>query len=131
MSSNSAVVSSALARTQQSARTKFINAARIQESITAPLERRVLRWLAERTPRWINSDHLTMLGFAAQFAAGSGFALAHWTKWGLPLVVAAIALNWLGDSLDGTLARYQRDRLLPITHGIDPATLGSLGLVGR
>src|SRR5438067_13670371 len=85
MSSNSAVVSGTPARTQQSTRTKFINAVRIQESITAPLERRALRWLAERTPRWINSDHLTLLGFAAQFAAGCGFALAHWTKWGLVL----------------------------------------------
>src|SRR5436309_14444662 len=88
----------------------FTSAVRVQRSLVAPIEKETLIWLAERTPRWINSDHLTLLGFAAQFAAGSGFALAHWTKWGLALVVAAIALNWLGDSLDGTLARYRNQQ---------------------
>jgi len=91
-------------------RTTFTNATRIQQSFTAPMERRALRWLAERTPARINSDHLTLLGFSAQFAAGAGFALARWSKWGLAMAIAAIMVNWLGDSLDGTLARFRNQQ---------------------
>lgn len=94
----------------RSRRPGFINAVRIQESFTAAIERRVLRWFAERMPARVNSDHLTVLGFAAQFGAGGSFAFARWSKWGLPLAIACIALNWFGDSLDGTLARLRNQQ---------------------
>ena len=132
MSSNDAAISPTSALPQHSARSTFINAVRIQESITAPLERRALRWLAEHTPAAVNSDHLTLLGFVAQFIAGCGYAMARWTNWGLAVVLAAIALNWLGDSLDGTLARYrnqQRPRYgFYVDHVID--TFGAVFLMG-
>jgi phosphatidylglycerophosphate synthase len=101
----------------------FANAARIQESFTAPLERRILRWLAQRMPARINSDHLTALGFAAQLGAGTAFALARWNRIALVLAIVCIALNWFGDSLDGTLAR-QRNQQRPrygfyVDHMID------------
>ena len=35
----------------------------------------------------------------------------------------------MGPVTRAAIARYQRDRLLPITSGIDPATLGSLGII--
>lgn len=88
----------------------FVNAIRIQESFTAPVERRILRWFAERMPERINSDHLTALGCAAQFGAGAAFALARWNKYALLLVIVFIALNWFGDSLDGTLARIRNQQ---------------------
>ena len=90
----------------------FRNATRIQTSLTASVERRVLLLLAERTPDCISPDQLTALGFAAQFLAGASYALARWNKYSLLLATFFIALNWLGDSLDGTLARYRR-RLRP------------------
>lgn len=90
----------------------FRDATRIQQSITASGERKVLLWLARRTPRWISSDHLTALGFAAQLLAAASYAWARRTKWGLVLAAIFIGVNWLGDSLDGTLARY-RGRLRP------------------
>ena len=93
-------------------RTTFTNATRIQQSFTADAERCALLWLAARTPQFINSDHLTALALIAQLAAGCGFALARWTKWGLALAIVAIVANWLGDSLDGTLARF-RDQQRP------------------
>jgi phosphatidylglycerophosphate synthase len=96
--------------TQPRSSLRFINAVRIQESFTAPLERRVLRWLAERMPARINSDHLTVLGFAAQLGAGASFAMARWNKAGLTLAIICIALNWFGDSLDGTLARVRNQQ---------------------
>jgi len=92
--------------------TKFRNAVRVQEAITATVERKVLLWLAERVPKSVSPDHLTALGFAAQFLAGISYGLAAWNKYALWLATFFIALNWLGDSLDGTLARY-RQQLRP------------------
>ncbi|HET7873683.1 MAG TPA: hypothetical protein VFL42_14300, partial [Terriglobales bacterium] len=52
----------------------FVPATRIQDSVSASLEKRALIWMAERTPQWINSDHLTALGFAGQALAGVFYA---------------------------------------------------------
>lgn len=93
-------------------RSEFRTAARLQQSISASIEKKTLLWLAERTPAFISSDHLTALGFVAQILAGASYALAGWNKYFLLLTTFFIAVNWLGDSLDGTLARY-RNRLRP------------------
>ena len=93
-------------------RSQFRDAARIQEAITAPLERKTLLWLAERTPASVSPDHLTILGFGAQILASVSYALSRWNKYFLLLAAFFIAMNWLGDSLDGTLARV-RNRLRP------------------
>jgi archaetidylinositol phosphate synthase len=116
----------------QNGKLDFRNAERYQEALTAGLERSFLLWLARRTPKWINSDHLTILGFVAQLLAGAGYALSRWNKYGLLLVVAALSLNWLGDSLDGTLARHrnqQRPRYgFYVDHMVD--SIGALALLG-
>ena len=88
----------------------FANARRVQESLSSGVEKKVLLWLAARTPARINSDHLTLLGFAAQFLAGASYALAGWNKYALLAATFFIALNWLGDSLDGTLARFRNQQ---------------------
>jgi archaetidylinositol phosphate synthase len=85
----------------------FLTATRVQQSFVAAAEKRTLAWLAERTPRRINSDHLTLLGFVAQCLAGVCYALAKWNRYSLLLGIVFLALNWLGDSLDGTLARVR------------------------
>ena len=85
----------------------FTSAVRVNRSLTAQLERRALEWMARRAPRWLTSDQLTALGLLAQVAAGISFALARYHRLFLLLVIACIALNWLGDSLDGTLARVR------------------------
>jgi len=109
----------------------FRSATRMQTSFLARGERRVLIWLAERTPAWINSDHLTLLGFTAQIMAGVNYALARWDRLWLLGVIACLALNWLGDSLDGTLARVrqqQRPRYgFYVDHMID--SFGALALM--
>jgi archaetidylinositol phosphate synthase len=92
--------------------TLFLNATRIQESLTAGPERKLLSWLAARMPGFINSDHLTLLGFVAMLLAGCSYALARWDSWGLIAATLCLALNWFGDSLDGTLARF-RNRQRP------------------
>jgi len=85
----------------------FVPAIRLQQSFVATAEKRTLLWLAEHSPRWINSDHLTLLGFVAQCLAGVCYALARWNRSMLVLGIIFLALNWLGDSLDGTLARVR------------------------
>jgi hypothetical protein len=51
---------------------------REQTSLLAPLERRALAWLARRMPAWVNSDHLTALGFVAMLFAG----ISYWRSCG-------------------------------------------------
>ncbi len=89
---------------------RFENAPRIHNSLTSNPEKRALVWMAERTPRRINSDHLTLLGFLAQVMAGVSYALARWDRYWLLAAIFFLALNWLGDSLDGTLARVRRQQ---------------------
>lgn len=98
----------------------------------AEVERRVLVWLARRTPPWINPDHLTALGLISLIGAGLGYWYAGRNKSGLLVVIACLALHWLGDSLDGTLARVRR-RQRPrygfyVDHVID--ALGTTCLLG-
>ena len=90
----------------------FTSATRIQESFVAGIEKRTLLWLAQRTPVWMHSDHLTILGLISQCLAGLCYALARWNPDALLLGIVCLALNWLGDSLDGTLARV-RNRQRP------------------
>ena len=86
---------------------RFREAKRTQQSFLAGLEKKALLWLAARTPAWMNSDHLTVLGLAAMAMAGAGYWWSRWNRAGLIVVMAGLAANWLGDSLDGTLARLR------------------------
>jgi archaetidylinositol phosphate synthase len=88
--------------------TAFKEATRAQVSLLAPLEKRCLIWLAHHTPPRINSDHLTALGLIALFGAGLSYWYSRSQSTGLPLVIFCLAVNWLGDSLDGTLARVRK-----------------------
>jgi archaetidylinositol phosphate synthase len=86
---------------------RFREAKRIQQSLLAGTEKKALLWLAGRTPIWINSDHLTVLGLLAMAGAGAGYWWSARNRAGLIVVMVCLALNWLGDSLDGTLARFR------------------------
>ena len=88
----------------------FQEAGRAQLSLLAPLEKKCLIWLARHTPRPINSDHLTALGLAALAGAGLSYWYARWSRAGLIWSIVFLALNWLGDSLDGTLARVRNQQ---------------------
>jgi archaetidylinositol phosphate synthase len=105
---------------------------RVQESWVAGAEKKALLWLAARTPPWIGPDHLTVLGLAAQLGSGAGYAGARWNRYALLGATLFLALNWLGDSLDGTLARVRR-RQRPrygfyVDHMVD--SFGALALMG-
>jgi archaetidylinositol phosphate synthase len=110
----------------------FKNPKRIQHSFLAAAEMRALVWMAKRTPGWVSPDYLTLLGFVSQLMAGISYALAGHSRFWLLGVTGFLALNWLGDSLDGTLARV-RQRQRPrygfyVDHMSD--SLGGLCLMG-
>jgi archaetidylinositol phosphate synthase len=107
-------------------------ATRVHEAFTAAPERRLMVWIAERLPRWINSDQLTALGFVGQILAGLLYALARYHHDLLLAVIVCLGVNWLGDSLDGTLARVrqqQRPRYgFYVDHMLD--SLGAVAMMG-
>jgi len=92
--------------------TGFKTAARAHTSLLAAAEKRTLLWIATRLPDGVNSDHLTGLGFVSLILAGASYWYARYNSWALLLVIPLLALNWFGDSLDGTLARV-RNRQRP------------------
>jgi phosphatidylglycerophosphate synthase len=110
----------------------FTSARRVNQSLTASLEKRALVWMAEHAPRWVTSDQLTALGLCGQVGAGIGYILSRYDRRALLVVILCIALNWLGDSLDGTLARVrgqQRPRYgFYVDHMVD--VFGSVALMG-
>lgn len=81
---------------------------RIQESLLTPLERPVLKWLAQRMPAWVLPDRLTAFGVFGAALIPLGFGLSGIHRAYLWLVVAGFIINWFGDSLDGTVARYRK-----------------------
>jgi phosphatidylglycerophosphate synthase len=114
---------------------------RENRGLLAEVEKRTLLWLARRIPHAINSDHLSGLGLMAMLAAGLSFAAFRLTPWAAAGVAIALAVNWFGDSLDGTVARV-RDQQRPrygyyVDHVIDlagtsflMAGLAASGLMG-
>ncbi len=109
----------------------FTPAHRVNRALTASIEKRALLWMAHRAPRWLSSDQLTVLGFIAQIGAGVFYALSRWNPCSLLVVILCLVLNWLGDSLDGTLARvrgHERPRYgFYVDHMAD--VLGSVALM--
>ena len=107
------------------------SARRINQALTAPVEKRVLLWMANRAPSWLTSDQLTLLGLTAQIGAGACYAFSRFNRYALLGVILCIALNWLGDSLDGTLARARRQQRprygFYVDHMVD--VLGSVALM--
>ena len=116
----------------------FTPASRINQALTASVEKRALLWMAHRAPRWLTSDQLTILGLSAQIGAGAGYALSRYNRYALLLVILCLVLNWFGDSMDGTLARVRcqpRPRYgFYVDHMVDifgsVALMGGLGLSG-
>ena len=83
------------------------NANRIQTSILNPYEKKILLFLAKRMPAWVTSDLLTFVGFLGAVIIATGYALSNLNLNWLWLACFGFVVNWFGDSLDGSLARYR------------------------
>lgn len=101
-------------------------------SLLAGTEKTALVWMARRLPRWVNSDHLTLLGFVAMLFAGIAYAAASRYPWALFFVALALALNWFGDSMDGTVARVRNQQRPRYGYYVDHVLdmVGTFSLLG-
>jgi phosphatidylglycerophosphate synthase len=81
---------------------------RIQENLTAGVERSILNWICARLPLWWTPDRLTALGFFGAVLVAVGYVLSNVSADWLMLSVLGYSLNWFGDSLDGSIARYRK-----------------------
>jgi archaetidylinositol phosphate synthase len=82
--------------------------ARTSEFVLKRFEKWALPRLAARLPAWVMPDHLTVLGLLASTVVGAAYALSGRNEAWLWVASAALLVNWYGDSLDGTLARFRR-----------------------
>ncbi len=110
---------------------EFRSATRVQQSFLTAIEKKTLLWMAQHLPAWVSSDFLTVLGLLGMLGVGLSYWLARWHRVGLLLAIPFLALNWFGDSLDGTVARV-RNRQRPrygfyVDHVVD--TFNALFLV--
>ena len=81
---------------------------RVNDIFFGPLERPALHWLCVHMPAWVNPDMLTALGVFGGLLIAVGYWLSNFDKNSLWLVDCGFVVNWLGDSLDGSLARYRK-----------------------
>lgn len=81
---------------------------RVNRGLLAQPEAKILDFLVMRLPGWVTPDQLSGLGILGAVLGSLGFALALTSWLSLGLVFAGLILNWLGDSLDGRLARHRR-----------------------
>lgn len=109
---------------------------RIQQNLLARSERRLLNYLCARLPAWVTPDQLTTLGFIGALMVTAGYILSWLSAWWLLLPVAGYLVNWFGDSLDGSLARWRKIERPAygyfLDHSVDSLTIflmiGGLGI---
>lgn len=81
---------------------------RVNDILLGPLERPTLRWLAAHMPAWVTPDICTLIGVLGALGVTLSYILSHYDRTFLWLASLGFIVNWFGDSLDGTLARYRR-----------------------
>ena len=81
---------------------------RVNDILLGPLERPALQWLAAHMPSWMTPDKLTLIGVFGSVVILAGYALTTINGAFVWLASVGFVINWFGDSLDGTLARYRR-----------------------
>ena len=84
------------------------DAPRTKKFLLAVPEARVLDWIARRLPRALKPDHLTALGVLASIGIAAAYVLSNGDEAWLWAASALLVVHWLGDSLDGTLARVRK-----------------------
>ncbi len=80
---------------------------RINDIFLGPLERPALQWLAAHTPGWVSPDLMTVIGIIGALTIALGYGLSNFHPAFLWMATLGFIINWIGDSLDGTLARYR------------------------
>jgi phosphatidylglycerophosphate synthase len=114
------------------AKRKGVEAEREPNFLFAPLERRFLPWLAGKLPRWILPDDMTAVGVLAAFGVCAAYQLSNQGSGWLWAASALLVLQWVGDSLDGTLARVRKIQRPKygyyLDHMVDAIATAAIGL---
>jgi len=77
--------------------------------LLGPLERPTLQWLCAHMPAWANSDFMTVVGIIGSLVTFFSYWLTNIDRSFLWLASLGFVINWFGDSLDGTIARYRKE----------------------
>jgi archaetidylinositol phosphate synthase len=80
---------------------------RVNDILLGPLERPALAWLAAHLPAWATPDMMTVIGILGALVITLGYGLSRYHPGFLWLATLGFVINWFGDSLDGTLARFR------------------------
>jgi phosphatidylglycerophosphate synthase len=80
---------------------------RVNDILLGPLERPALQWLAAHAPTWVTPDLMTVIGVVGSLVIFISYILSNLHPAFLWLSTLGFIINWYGDSLDGTLARYR------------------------
>ncbi len=80
---------------------------RVNDIFLGPLERPVLQWFSAHMPAWASPDLMTVIGIFGALVITLGYGLSRFHPAFLWLATLGFIINWFGDSLDGTLARYR------------------------
>jgi phosphatidylglycerophosphate synthase len=81
---------------------------RVNDILFGPLERPALQWLAARQPAWMSPDVLTAIGIAGSVIIFASYWLSNVNANFLWVASLGLVINWYGDSLDGTVARFRK-----------------------
>ena len=84
------------------------DAPRDKKFLLAEPEARALDWIARRLPARVMPDHLTALGVLAALGIAAAYLLSNQDPVWLWAASGLLVVHWLGDSLDGTLARVRK-----------------------
>jgi phosphatidylglycerophosphate synthase len=87
--------------------TEINNHRRVNDILLGPLERPTLKWLAAHMPAWVSPDTCTAVGVLGSLIVAASYLLSGYDRSFLWLASLGFVINWLGDSLDGTLARHR------------------------
>ena len=113
-------------------RKRGVEAEREPNFLLARWERRFLPWAAGRLPRWILPDDMTAVGVLAALGVCGAYQLSNQGRGWLWVASALLVLQWVGDSLDGTLARVrgiQRPKYgYYLDHIVDAIATAAIGL---
>jgi archaetidylinositol phosphate synthase len=121
-----------MSEASENAEREGVEAEREPNFLLAGAERRFLPWLASRLPRWVLPDDLTALGVLSAFGICAAYQLSNESLAWLWVASALLVVQWLGDSLDGTLARVRRIQRpkygFYLDHMVDAISTAAIGI---
>ncbi|HAY83782.1 MAG TPA: CDP-alcohol phosphatidyltransferase [Chloroflexi bacterium] len=81
---------------------------RINDILLGPIERPALQYFCKIAPAWATPDTMTLIGIFGAILIAAGYILTRYNLAFIWLASFGFLVNWYGDSMDGSLARYRK-----------------------